>query len=120
MFRRLYRVAFYAGLVLVIALSVMPQDAMPTTGMWDKINHALAYAALALAGGLGFLGLRAMILVALGLLLLGAGLELVQSVLPDRTASLYDLLANAVGIVLGSLVAAGSNSLWPRPRRPSG
>jgi hypothetical protein len=35
-------------------------------------------------------------------------------------ASLYDLLANAVGIVLGPLVAAGSNSLWPPPGRLSG
>jgi VanZ family protein len=70
----------------------------------------LAYGALAVAGGIGYRGLRALILVALGLLLLGAALELAQSALPGRIASFYDVLANAIGIVLGSLFAGGANT----------
>ncbi len=102
--------AFYVGLLLVVALSLIPQDAMPTPDLWDKAGHAMAYTALALAGGIGYRGLRGLILVGLGLLLLGAALELTQSVLPDRIASLHDVLANAIGIVLGSLFAGGANT----------
>jgi VanZ family protein len=110
MIGRLSRVAFYVGLGLVVALSLIPQDAMPTPDLWDKAGHGLAYGALAVAGGIGYRGLRALILVALGLLLLGAALELAQSALPGRIASLYDVLANAIGILLGSFIASGANT----------
>ncbi len=112
--------AFHIGLLLVVTLSLIPQDAMPTTSLWDKAGHALAYAALALTGGIGYRDLRSLILVALGLLLLGAALELAQSALPGRIASFYDVLANTIGIVLGSLFASGANTVWPKHRPTNG
>ena len=116
MFGKLARLAFYLGLGLVVALSVIPQDAVPAPSLWDKASHVMAYAALATAGGIGYRGLRSLCLVGLGLLLLGAALELAQSFLPDRIASFHDILANAIGIALGSLLAGAANALWPRPR----
>ena len=109
MIRKLSRVAFYVGLLLVVALSLIPQDAMPTPDLWDKASHGMAYAALAVAGGIGYRSSRTLMLVALGLVLLGAALGVAQSALPGRIASLYDVLANAIGIVLGSLIASGAN-----------
>jgi VanZ family protein len=53
-------------------------------------------------------------MMAAGLLLLGAGLELVQAFLPNRFASGYDVLANVVGITLGSTVAISTNTLLNR------
>jgi len=120
MIRKLSRMAFHFGLLVVVALSLIPQDAMPGPNLWDKANHTAAYAALALAGGIGYRGVRPLMLVALGLLLLGAALELAQSALPGRIASLYDVLANAMGIVLGSLLANGANTLWPKHRPSDG
>jgi VanZ family protein len=120
MITRLSRIAFYFGLLLVVALSLIPQDSVPAQNLSDKAGHAMAYAALALAGGIGYRGLRSLILVGLGLLLLGAALELAQSVLPDRMASLHDVLANAIGIVLGSLFASGANTVWPKHRPSDG
>ena len=116
MIGKLSRGAFYVGLVLVIVLSLIPQQHTLAQHTWDKANHALAYGALAIAGGIGFRGLRPLALVGLGLLALGASLELAQSALPDRMASFHDILANVVGIVLGSLLAAGANALLPKPR----
>lgn len=116
MVRRLARLAFYLGLAVVVALSVMPAESVPAPGLWDKAGHALAYGALATAGGIGYRGLRAVLLLGLGLLLFGAALELVQAFLPGREASLHDLLANAIGIALGSLLAGAANALWPEPR----
>ena len=50
----------------------------------------------------------------------GAALELAQSALPDRIASFYDVLANTIGIVLGSLFASGANTVWPKHRPSNG
>jgi VanZ family protein len=110
MLRKLSRMAFIIGLLAVIALSLLPPDTLPRTGTWEKLNHVMAYAALALAGGLGFTGLRSLLLIGIGLLILGTGLELVQAALPDRSASTYDALANIIGISLGSIVANGMNA----------
>ena len=67
--------------------------------------------ALAFVGGLGFRGWCPQLLVALALLILGSGLEIAQVVVPGRTASPYDGLANLVGIVLGSLLVVGVDAL---------
>jgi hypothetical protein len=102
MLRKLARLAFYLGLLIVVALSLIPQDAVPAPRIWDKASHVMAYAALAATGGVGYRGLRS--------------LELAQSFLPDRIASFQDILANAIGIALGSLLAGAANALWPEPR----
>ena len=49
-------------------------------------------------------------MVGLGLVVLGAGLELVQSVTPGRDGSIQDALANLVGVAMGSLALAGMNT----------
>lgn len=116
MLRKLARLAFYLGLLIVVALSLIPQDAVPAPRIWDKASHVMAYAALAATGGVGYRGLRSLFLVGLALLLLGAALELAQSLLPDRISSFQDILANAIGIALGSLLAGTANALWPEPR----
>ncbi len=56
MVRKLAKTAFFIGLVAVVALSLLPQETLPETGMWDKLNHSLAYGVLAVLGGLGFKG----------------------------------------------------------------
>ena len=70
----------------------------------------MAYGVLALSGGVGFKGWRALLMVGIGLVVLGAGLELVQSVTPDRDGSIYDALANFVGVAVGSVASAGANT----------
>ena len=110
MVRKLAKIAFFIGLVAVIALSLLPQETLPETGMWDKLNHALAYAVLAVSGGFGFKGLRSLLMVGIGLVVLGAGLELVQSVTPGRDGSIADAVANLVGVALGSLALAATNT----------
>jgi VanZ family protein len=71
----------------------------------DKLNHALAFAALAFAARQGFPRVAAR---RIGTALLGYGvfIELVQSQIPARSAELTDLLADAAGIAAGALLAA--------------
>ena len=117
MLRTLSQMVFVIGLLAVIALSVIPQGAMPDIGVSDKLGHIAAYAALALAGGIAYRRARSLFMLAAGLLLLGVGLELVQALLPGRLASGYDLLANMVGITLGSAAAISTNIVTNRRPR---
>ena len=113
----LSRIVFYIGLFAVITLSVIPQGTVPDPGISDKFAHLLAYAALALAGGIACRGSRLVIILAAGLLLLGIGLEFVQAFIPGRSASGYDGLANAFGIALGSAAAISTSTIMNRRRR---
>ncbi len=70
----------------------------------------MAYGVLAVLGGLGFKGWWSLLMVGIGLVVLGAGLELAQSIIPDRTGSVYDALANLVGVAIGSVATAGTNT----------
>ena len=96
------RAAFGLGLASVVYLSVVPAARMPSVDVWDKAQHTLAYLALMLAGGLGFRRRAARLWVALGLLALGGGLEILQTRLPMREGSVGDAFANAVGVVAGA------------------
>ncbi len=114
MFRNFSRIAFVIGLLAVILLSLLPQEVLPDPGTWDKLNHAMAYGVLVLAGGLGFRGLRSLLLVGIGLLILGIALEIAQAALPHRSASAYDVLANFIGISLGSIATIGAHAFAQR------
>ncbi len=111
MVRKLAKITFFIGLMAVIALSLLPHESLPKTGMWDKLNHAVAFGVLAVMGGRGFKGWRSLLMVGVGLVALGAGLELAQSVIPDRTGSVYDGLANFVGVAIGSAAAAAAGTI---------
>ena len=120
MLRKLSRMVFVFGLLAVAALSVLPPDSIPPTGYSDEMAHTAAYAALALAGGIAFKGTRSFLLMAFGLLVLGGALELVQAFIPGRYASGSDILANTIGVVLGSVCAVATNGLAGRLLKSAG
>ena len=103
-FQKLSRIAFAVGLLAIVMLSLLPQDSLPSVRISDKIYHILAYGCVALAGGFGFRGIRQRLIIALGMLLLGAGLELLQGLMPSRFMSLADIYANVAGILAGLLL----------------
>ncbi len=104
----------------VIALSLLPQESLPETDTWDKLNHALAYGVLAVLGGFGFKGWRSLLMVAIGLVVLGAGLELAQSVISYRDGSITDALANFIGVAIGSVATAGTDTFLRDRYGPQG
>ncbi len=103
--RRMARSAFVIGIGLVVLLSVMPQDSLAPVPTWDKLNHVAAYLALALSGMIGFRRRAASVRILLGLFALGIGLEGVQAFLPSREASVADVVANGIGVLVGGAVA---------------
>lgn len=71
---------------------------VPSTG-WDKSNHLVGYSVLALAGLLAY-PVRELRVIS-GLVAYGGLIELLQSFTGYRFAEWLDLLANAIGVLLG-------------------
>ena len=95
-----WRWAFWVCALAVLVLSLMPVvPHMPSTG-WDKSNHMLAFAVLAVLGLWGYPG--RMVVLLLGLLAYGGLIEVLQSFTPDRFAEWADLLADALGLIVGA------------------
>jgi VanZ family protein len=90
---------FWATVLAVLILSLMPPaPRLPDTG-WDKSNHLLAFATLAVLGMQAFPGRQRGLMVAL--LAYGGLIEGLQSLTPYRFAEWTDLLADAAGVLLG-------------------
>ncbi len=91
---------FGLALPLSLVTSLVPlrlkQDTLEHA---DKLMHVGAFAGLSVLACLAWPGrLR---IVAVGLLAYGVLIEVLQSYFPPRTASLADVVADAVGIALG-------------------
>lgn len=79
---------------------------------FDKVVHAGAYAALMITGGIYYLAgrekkdqNRRMLVLGILLIMCGILIEVLQKVLPvNRLWEVWDVLANAIGVLLGVLV----------------
>ncbi len=105
MIRRIARISFTIGVLAVTWLSLTPRDALPEIHMWDKSQHVMAYAVLAICGAVGFLAGRPRLMVGVGLIVLGCSLEVAQAAIPGRNPSMGDAVANIAGIALGLAAA---------------
>lgn len=70
----------------------------------DKLHHFMSFFALAFSCRLAFLPVK-LHWIAIGCVLAGVLIEYAQALIPLRTASFYDALANTAGVALGLLVA---------------
>lgn len=93
-----------AAIIALIATIPGPAGA-PSLFGWDKLDHMSAFAALALLSRAGWPG-AARWACAAWLFAAGGAIELIQgSGLVNRSASVFDLFANAAGIALGLAIA---------------
>jgi VanZ family protein len=87
------------------ALALSPSPPPQVDLGWDKLNHVVAFAAMAVCAVLGWRGSRAAWLaVLLALLVYGGAIELLQLQVPNRSAEWADLGADAIGIGIGALL----------------
>jgi VanZ family protein len=99
---RIWRASFFGCLAAVLVLSLVPGEVrLPDTG-WDKSNHFIGFAALAVTGLNAYPQRPSQLL--LGLLAFGGLVEVLQSFTPSRYAEWLDLLADAIGLLLGWVV----------------
>ncbi len=94
------------ALVVVLSLVVLfsPASEVPSgIQINDKVVHASLFLALAATGIVARLPVRAL---ALGLVLYAGASEVLQAVLPiDRDGSVWDALADVLGVALGLTAA---------------
>ena len=117
-----WALALACALVAITWLATTPNPPRQIDTGWDKSNHLLAFAVLALladrlvtAWGRGM----AARLTAWGLVLAYGGLiELLQSQIPGRAAEWSDLFADALGVAVG-VVVSGLVTLTARRWRPT-
>lgn len=95
---------------------LVPQPPSAADTGWDKLNHVLAFAGPMFAGlaARGRPTYREGVRLGLALLAFGAALELLQGLMPPRSADWADGLADAIGVGLG----AAAYSLALRRQRP--
>ena len=93
-------------LVLVVCFgSLLPGTVVPLRSGWDKVSHLIVYFTLMLWFS-GMYPKSRYGWIALGLLLLGAGLEGLQRLGGYRSFEFQDIVANGAGLALGWWLAA--------------
>jgi VanZ family protein len=113
--KRWIQLGFWLTLTLVVGLSLRPNPGN-VLGIHniDKVEHFAAYFALGflVATGWSIKTMRPFWIALVALIALGGAIELIQGTpFFGRTASWYDLLADAIGALFGLMV---SKTLWQR------
>lgn len=98
--RYLRALPFFAVLAVILFTGLKPEPLPEAVEQQDKLHHLLGFAALAATSRLAFPRAHFFwpLAVSLGIGLL---IELGQGLLPDRTPSVGDMVANTLGVSLG-------------------
>lgn len=89
--------------VVIAYLSLTPTGAI-NVGSHDKSAHFLSYTVFALLGYRLGLSQRGFIALCMAIVLYSAMMEFGQSFVPNREMSALDLVANAMGVLVGYVI----------------
>lgn len=111
---------FWPGLALIAWGELTPHPPHLSGPLdWDKADHFIAYFGLASMATM-ILGLRPRLAVAIaGVILLSGALEILQA-FAGRDAEILDFVANSLGALTGTLVAATILLLFRDPALVAG
>ena len=105
LFSKTIIILWFLSILFVSCLSLLPKINPPVDFKYsDKIWHFLAYCWLSFLPYVGFKNKRRALLGSLLMILLGGGLEFAQSFIPERDTSLFDLVANSIGVIIGIIL----------------
>ena len=96
----------------ILVLSFLPSSSFPSVNVWspDKIVHVFIYLILAIFLGIaiiqtyGKISLKLLIISTIGCISFGWAIEIFQPILTDRYYELYDIVADAIGAIIGSMI----------------
>jgi VanZ family protein len=92
------------GLILVIGfLSLQPVENLPDVQIWDKLQHLVAYGALAFCGVIAYPSHAVRIIATT--IAYGIAIEFAQGLVPGRQTSFGDGIANSLGAMMAALCA---------------
>jgi hypothetical protein len=95
----LFKIAFIFSIFMVSVGSLLPGRLVPAL-INDKVEHLLAYATLAMVGGLICRTRQDRLVLALFLFMLAVGLEIGQRFSAGRSPEFFDALAGWMGACL--------------------
>ena len=96
----IFRIAFWAALAFAVTMAVLPHPPQLAGEMNDKFQHMMAFATLAVLAVLAYPGMSK-IRIALSLVAVGAGIEIVQMIpVLHRDAEWMDLAADTCAILV--------------------
>ncbi len=90
--------------VILLTAGLRPQPIPELFAQEDKLHHGFGFLVFTFSCRLAFPQAK-LLWIALGCLLTGLLIEGAQGLMPLRTASPYDMLANSLGVLMGLLVA---------------
>jgi len=97
------RISLMFVVVGIAYLSLTPSDTMIVGN--DKLSHFIAYAVLMVnIGLLTYLNKKNFVIGIIASLLYGGILEVIQDSIPGRYMSIYDMIANAIGVFIGAIL----------------
>ena len=99
------QVIFIAYILVVINLSLLPTAFASSGAYADKLSHLAAYCVMGIIAYFAGNSVKTRIYLFLIILCIGFVLELFQIFIPGRHASLFDMLANILGSILGYFLA---------------
>ncbi|KQM22350.1 hypothetical protein ASE49_02670 [Novosphingobium sp. Leaf2] len=104
--QNLFRIAFWLALVFAVIMALVPHPPEFPGEPGDKFQHMLAFATLAVLGVLGYPQIPKL-RIGLGLVVLGAGIEIAQMI-PQlhRDAEWSDLAADTCAVMVMIALAA--------------
>lgn len=99
--KKVYKSIFIVAIVIALLSPVRPEGIFPFEFLEnDKVEHVLVFFILSLLLNRSSHALKHRARNIIVLLAFGVLIELIQHFVPNRTASLYDIAANAGGILL--------------------
>lgn len=95
------KIAFFLTLLIISTLAFLPDysELPPVVSFSDKLNHTAAFSVLFLLYRFSFT--HAIQRIVISLLFYAIFIEVVQSFLPTREASIEDVFADSIGLILG-------------------
>ena len=109
--RPLWLVAGYIGFSMIVMLSLVPAGSRPHSGYGGEFEHLLAYALVGAAFGMGYRTARWQLFSGLALSSAAAVLELLQILVPGRSAEITGFLVSSMGAWLGLALSMGASAI---------
>ncbi len=100
----LFKIIFVFTLFAIELLAFQTNGTNSITLGWDKLNHTVAFMTLYLLISLSFRDFINTKYKIILLLIIAVQIEMVQSFLPNREASLLDIIADMTGVMVGYIL----------------
>ncbi len=95
---------FLILLVFITYLALTPVSHSVSTLCWDKLNHLAAYFCLCVLADMAFRTGEGLFSKILLLMAYSALIETAQQYIPARQFTFFDILANALGLVIAAML----------------